>query len=151
MRSPPFMSMSVHPVNSMRSKSCQQLLAMRSPPCVRKYTTTIQSPPGKHHEIKNIQTRHNTIPTRMSPPGTMQSFPGKHHTTTTIQVRHQKITTRSPAPCAYHRASTMRSPPFKHTVNIMRSKSCQQLLAMRSPPFDRKYTPTMQSSPGKHH
>ena len=115
------------------------LATMRSPPGERKYTTTIQSPPGKHHEIKNIQTRHKAITTRLSPPGTMQSFPGKHHTTTTIKARHQKINTRSPAPCAYHRASTMLSPPFKHPVNIMRSKPCQQLLAMRSPPCARHH------------
>ena len=127
------------------------LATMRSPPGERKYTTTIQSPPGKHHEIKNIQTRHKAITTRLAPPGTMQSFPGKHHTTTTIKARHQKINTRSPAPCAYHRASTMLSPPFKHPVNIMRSKPCQQVLAMRSPRCDRKYTTIIQSPPRKHH
>ena len=97
-----------HALKIMPAAARHALATMRSPPCVRKYTTTIQSPPGKHHEIKNIQTRHNTITTRMSPPGTMQSFPGKHRTTTTIQARHQQINTRSPAPCSYHRASTMR-------------------------------------------
>ena len=80
-----------HALKTMPAAARHALATMRSPPCDRKYTTIIQSPPRKHHMIKNIQTRHKAITTRLSPP--------EHLAIITVQLslNYQASTMRLPS------------------------------------------------------
>ena len=122
MRSPPFMSMSVHPVNSMRSKSCQQLLAMRSPPCARHHAfenirlpfnhpqaSTMRSKIFKLATIQSPRECHHPVPCNHSQASTVRPPPSKLATNKSTRDRQHHVLTIVRVPCVNHRSSTQRT------------------------------------------